>query len=75
MRGYGKREGLNWLLLLWRFLVAVCEMAEFVCHTPDHHQGMGGRREGGKKESSKSIKTVVAFTLALFPAPAFPVQV
>ena len=48
MRCYGKMEGLNWLLqlglllllLLWILLVAVREMAEFVCHTPDHNQGI-----------------------------------
>jgi hypothetical protein len=74
MRCYGKMEGLNWLLQLgllqlWRISVAVCEMAEFVCHTPDHNQGIrvkvgwvkareGEKTEGrrGKKQRSKRIK-------------------
>lgn len=64
MRCCGKREGLSWLWLqLLGFLVAVREMAEFVCHTPDHNQGIKagcvrgrGRRDGGKEKKSKSIK-------------------
>ena len=84
MRCCGKREGLNrllqlelllLLLQLRRFWVAVREMAEFVCHTPDHNQGIRvgcvggrGRKDGGKKkkEWSKSIKCVATFALALF---------
>jgi hypothetical protein len=35
MRGYGEREAWDGLL----FLVAVREMAKFVCHAPDHNKG------------------------------------
>lgn len=90
---YGKMEGLNWLLevellllllLLWRLLVAVCEMAEFVCHTPDHNQGIKvgwvvgrGRREVGKekKQPSKSIKRCCCICPSHQTWLASPVQV
>jgi hypothetical protein len=82
MGGYGKGEVLNMLLVgerLWRFLVAVSEMAEFVCHTPDHNLGIQRRgREGEEREKKGNIKCVSGFALALFLAqtwPAFPVQV
>lgn len=48
-------------------------MAEFVCHTPDHNQGIKagcvrgrGRKDGGKEKKRKSIKCCYTFALALF---------
>jgi hypothetical protein len=80
MRGYGERKrrvGLLLLLLLlllmmWKFLVAVGEMAKFVSHAPDHNQGTSeesgagdgsGREERGRggDRNKDDIKQALCF--------------
>jgi len=88
MRGYGERKrrvGLLLLLLMkWKFLVAVGEMAKFVGHAPDHKEGRAqesgaGERSEGRKEGEAEIgikrtlsKLCVSFSLAR-NWPALPI--
>lgn len=61
LRGYGERKAWDGLLCC-RVLVAVCKMAEFVCHKPDHKKGEGedGRNEEswGRKERRRKVEIV-----------------
>ena len=75
MRCGGKSEGRERLLRL-RFLVTVSEMAKFVCHAPDHYQGLEtgkveeerGERSASRKEEGKAEIGTSIYIVQLQPA-------